>query len=230
MNYSFYELLSYFAIYSMLGFVLEQLAFGNMGGKLVKRGLLPGPYCPIYGFDALLIICNLMIYAGKGLLVAFLSFVAFAGMRILTGFLLKTITGIPFWASTWIVPAESVGGAFIGLVIVNFVQPLLAAIVSWIPTLVLMIGLMIFYGFFVSQSIDLVWLLFSYRKRMAKILSTDNSNYELYAKTVAEELRKYGSLMRRFRSFRRRTIKNIFKGKSHEEIQIIKKYMREYGE
>lgn len=58
---TFYELLWYFAIYSFLGWCMEVVFCTVRTGKLVNRGFLNGPVCPIYGFGMVLI-CILTAY------------------------------------------------------------------------------------------------------------------------------------------------------------------------
>ena len=45
-----------FWFFSILGWILEVLAFVIMDKKLVNRGFLIGPYCPIYGSGALIML------------------------------------------------------------------------------------------------------------------------------------------------------------------------------
>lgn len=45
------ELLYIFSLYSVLGWVLEITFFFIKTGKYHKRGILGGPYCPLYGFS-----------------------------------------------------------------------------------------------------------------------------------------------------------------------------------
>lgn len=57
---SLYRILAYFAIYSVLGYVLETLFALAMYGKLESRqGFLYGPVCPIYGVGAVVMIVAL---------------------------------------------------------------------------------------------------------------------------------------------------------------------------
>lgn len=44
-----YQLLYYFAIYAFLGWILEVAFHGAIVGKVINRGFLNGPFCPIYG-------------------------------------------------------------------------------------------------------------------------------------------------------------------------------------
>ena len=46
-----FSLFILFIIYSILGFLVEVLDTLYTEKKLVNRGFLIGPYCPIYGID-----------------------------------------------------------------------------------------------------------------------------------------------------------------------------------
>ena len=43
-------------IYSVAGWVYESIICSLDHGKFINRGFLNGPYCPIYGFGALLVL------------------------------------------------------------------------------------------------------------------------------------------------------------------------------
>lgn len=47
---TYYEICSDFLIYSFLGWVLEVVYHAVCKGKIVNRGFLNGPVCPVYGF------------------------------------------------------------------------------------------------------------------------------------------------------------------------------------
>lgn len=49
-----------FVIYSFAGWIVETLLFLIRDKKVVKRGFLFGPVCPIYGFGA--VICTIVLY------------------------------------------------------------------------------------------------------------------------------------------------------------------------
>ncbi len=51
-GFSFYEICLYFMIYSFFGWILEVLYHAITKGKIINRGFLTGPVCPIYGFGA----------------------------------------------------------------------------------------------------------------------------------------------------------------------------------
>lgn len=49
------EMVFIFTICSMLGYLVETCYVYLSVGRIVKRGMLLGPYCPIYGFGALIL-------------------------------------------------------------------------------------------------------------------------------------------------------------------------------
>ena len=62
-----YRILAYFAIYSVLGYILETLFALVMYGKLESRqGFLYGPVCPIYGVGAVIMIVALQKFKKNG--------------------------------------------------------------------------------------------------------------------------------------------------------------------
>ena len=48
--FNLYNFLCYFLIYSFLGWCVEVIFHALTFGKVINRGFLNGPVCPIYGF------------------------------------------------------------------------------------------------------------------------------------------------------------------------------------
>jgi uncharacterized membrane protein len=59
---TFYQICLYFLLYSFLGWVVEVIYHAVHLGKIVNRGFLCGPVCPVYGFGMLAVLA-----AGNGL-------------------------------------------------------------------------------------------------------------------------------------------------------------------
>ena len=55
-----------FLFYSFLGWILEMVVCSIADKKVVNRGFLIGPYCPIYGSGCLLIISLLCAFCSCG--------------------------------------------------------------------------------------------------------------------------------------------------------------------
>ena len=49
---------AYFVLYAFLGWVCEDLYCGIPAKKFINRGFFYGPYCPIYGVGALLVLLD----------------------------------------------------------------------------------------------------------------------------------------------------------------------------
>lgn len=85
-----------FCIYSFLGWVLETVFFYIKTKKLQKRGILSGPYCPLYGFS--IAVCSELIANTDNL---FLEFIICAlvctAFEFVTAIILDKILNKPMW-------------------------------------------------------------------------------------------------------------------------------------
>lgn len=77
MSFKVYELFMYFFIYSFLGWCVEVAYCAMNDGRIVNRGFLNGPVCPIYGFGMV----GIIVLLGK---VAANLFLVFVGGMIIT--------------------------------------------------------------------------------------------------------------------------------------------------
>lgn len=53
---TFYDICWYFIIYSFLGWAIEVAYHAVVVGKIINRGFLTGPICPVYGFGMLAVL------------------------------------------------------------------------------------------------------------------------------------------------------------------------------
>ena len=67
---TYYQIFSYFIIYSFIGWCVEVVFHAVRYGRVVNRGFLNGPVCPVYGFGVILVfgVLNLIaaIYSPTG--------------------------------------------------------------------------------------------------------------------------------------------------------------------
>lgn len=59
-----YHLVSAFMLYSVLGWLVESIYMSICNRKFTNRGFAKGPFCPIYGFGA--VICYLVLHPLQG--------------------------------------------------------------------------------------------------------------------------------------------------------------------
>ena len=86
-----------FVFYSFLGWVCETTFCSVAHRKFINRGFLNGPFCPIYGFGALLVI-NLFGRYKEDLLALFLlSMIVTSVVEYITSFLLEKLFRLSLW-------------------------------------------------------------------------------------------------------------------------------------
>jgi len=99
-----WDLILYFSIYSFLGWVMETTYASIIQRKFINRGFLNGPFTPIYGFGAVLIIQSLKwienIYGNNYtsvLMCIIISTLLVTLLEFITGFTLEKMFNSKWW-------------------------------------------------------------------------------------------------------------------------------------
>lgn len=87
----------YFIIYSFLGWCMETTYCSILQRRLVPRGFLLGPVCPIYGVGVLMMICWFAPFMGSPLLFYVIATVCMSAWEYFVGWFLETTTHIKYW-------------------------------------------------------------------------------------------------------------------------------------
>lgn len=87
----------YFFIYSFLGWICECLYCGIPAKKFINRGFLAGPYCPIYGVGAIVIIYSLWPFKTSAILVFLIGMVLTSFLEYLTSWLMEYMFHTRWW-------------------------------------------------------------------------------------------------------------------------------------
>lgn len=141
MEYTLYQLLWFFLVYSFLGWLMETAAAAAKKGKLLNRGFLNAPFSPVYGEAAVLFAVFLpelksapfFLFVG-GMLLA-------TALELVTGALLERIFGQKWWdysQEPWnfnghICLKYSLVWGLLALFCLFLGNPLLVALTNWIP-------------------------------------------------------------------------------------------------
>ena len=92
-----YKYIILFFIYSVLGWITESIYTSINQKKIVDRGFLIGPYCPIYGCGAIIGIIYLTQYKDNMLTVFFLGVIIASIIEYLTSYLMEKIFKVRWW-------------------------------------------------------------------------------------------------------------------------------------
>lgn len=93
----FYTYFLLFIIYSIIGWILELLFSIVELKRIVNRGFLIGPYCPIYGAGCLLLVILLSSYADDPIVLFALSVLICSVLEYVTSWLMEKIFKLRWW-------------------------------------------------------------------------------------------------------------------------------------
>lgn len=140
-NITFSHLAVYFTLYSVVGWLIETIWCSVADKKLVSRGFLSGPWCPIYGFSALMIL-GFNSWLGKNPFVIFLvSMAAASVMEYVTSWILEKLFQMRWWDYSHrrfnlkgrVCLGNSLLFGFLGVGLTLFIHPLTESIINRIP-------------------------------------------------------------------------------------------------
>lgn len=97
MKQEFIYLLTYFIIYSFLGWVMESIFRTFCEKKIINTGFLKGPFCPIYGIGAIIMITLLSGLKDAPVLLFLISFIVLTIWEYLVGVLLEKLFKTKYW-------------------------------------------------------------------------------------------------------------------------------------
>ena len=132
----------YFFIYSFIGWCIDSTYVSLTEGRFVNRGLLYGPFCPIYGFGALILIL-LLEPVKKNIFLFFLSAVFLtSALEYGTGIVMEYFFNIVAWDYSKelfnlhgkIALKFSLCWGLLSVVAVYLVHPYIERMVTQIPT------------------------------------------------------------------------------------------------
>ena len=205
---SFFIFFMYFFIYSVLGWIVETLYCRTLDGKWTNRGFLFGPYCPIYGFGALIIIAFLQNFKSSFIAVFFLGMIFTSILEYLTSFLLEKLFDAKWWdyskmkfnINGRICLLNSLEFAFLGVVLTYIVHPTISNLILKIPidlvqliSFALITIMAIDVGFTISTLLNLKEKLITLKESAEKLMEKNTLQEKLsenYLYNQLSELRK----------------------------------------
>lgn len=93
----FFDLLTYFIIYSFLGWVMESIVRTISEKKLINTGFLHGPFCPIYGIGAIIMFLFLDNFENKPIILFFIAIIVLTFWEYIVGVMLEKMFKTKYW-------------------------------------------------------------------------------------------------------------------------------------
>ena len=131
MDNTFFHILTYFVIYSFLGWILESIVRTICERRIINTGFLIGPFCPIYGFGAIIMILFLDQFKNNIILLFFSSFIILSLLEYVVGVLLEKFFATKYWDYSdhkfnykgRICLTNSIAWGILGVLFINYIHP-----------------------------------------------------------------------------------------------------------
>ncbi len=171
-----HQLFWYFLIFSIVGIIIETIYCYITTGVLESRkGLIWGPFCPVYGVSAAVLILCLNRYKDKNILMLFIyGLIAGSIAEYVLSFGLEAVYGMRFWDYTYtnshingrICLQYSLYWGILSVLIIKLIKPVLDKFIEKIPMKARNIIDISLFIFFIINCIFTVWGIQTYQNRV----------------------------------------------------------------
>ena len=150
-----------FIIYSFIGWIMEVVWNVFTDKKLVNRGFLIGPYCPIYGVGCLLLILLLGRFKTQPVLLFFMSIIVCSILDYSTSYIMEKLFKARWWdyseyklnLNGRICAATMIPFGILGVLVVYYLNPFISGFVPFNNVLFYIILVIFILDFGVSFGI-----------------------------------------------------------------------------
>lgn len=171
-----FEYFLLFIIYSVVGWIIEIINEIICAKRYVNRGFLIGPYCPIYGVGALLMISMLNRYLNDPIALFVMAVVVCSILEYLTSFLMEKLFKARWWDYTnrkfningRICLETSILFGIGGLIIMYFANPIIVNILNSIPDVILKLIVVITFVIYLVDNLISFSIILGFRNTTFK--------------------------------------------------------------
>ena len=125
------KIILYFIVYSFFGWVMESVLKTIVQKKPVNSGFLYGPFCPIYGFGAIIMFIFLQGFKERPILLFIIAFLVLSIWEYVVGWMLEKIFHTKYWDYTEnkfnikgrVCLMNSLFWGFLGVVFIRYMHP-----------------------------------------------------------------------------------------------------------
>ena len=191
---SFFQVLSYFVIYSFLGWILESIFRSFCEKKLINTGFLIGPICPIYGAGAIIMLLFMGQLKGKTIVLFFVSMLVLTVWEYVVGVFLEKVFKTKYWDYSdhkinikgRVCLSNSICWGILGVVFVKYIHPFVEKELQFVNPTILKIVIGVISIIFIIDTIESIVKTKNIKDGLQKIEEINNQ-----IKQKLEELKKY---------------------------------------
>ena len=207
-KFSLYFIL--FLIYSFMGWSIEVVNSLISEKKFVNRGFMLGPYCPIYGYSAIIMVLYLEQYRDNVLTVFLLAVVVCSVVEYLVSYAMEKLFNARWWdysnkkfnINGRVCLTNAFLFGILGVILVYFINPFLYKLISKMNTKVLMIISIILLVLFVIDFITSMGVTCKLKNSMKRIKKDSTEEMNKKVKEVIESKILNRRIFKAFPSFK----------------------------
>ena len=196
--YDFMILFLMFFFYSVLGYFIEILAcFAETKKLTISRGYLVGPYIPLFGFGAIIMVSFLSKYSNDIVILFVLSMVICCLVEYLTGLLLEKVFKLRWWDYSHkkfningrVCLENGILFGIGGVIMTKYFNPLLVGFLkSFNENTIIILGSLLFI-IVILDAVLSTFIISKLKIKLSKLLGKDAT--EVIKKQVALSLKNY---------------------------------------
>lgn len=217
-----YTLFIYYIIYSFIGWVLESLYKSILQKKLVNSGFLAGPFCPIYGYGALIMYLSLKDVTSNIFILFIYGMVALSVFEYIVGLFLELVFKTKYWDYSnnkfnidgRVCLLNSFYWGILGIIFMKFIHPGVEALVDKIPDLYVYIIVGVGFVYFVIDTITSTVKVININSRLTELEKITNQIKERIEALNARNLKQFENIIR---------LRRVYKYSIHNKLEEHKK-------
>ncbi|HHW95499.1 MAG TPA: putative ABC transporter permease [Mogibacterium sp.] len=188
-------LMFYFHIYAFLGWCLEVIFHQLKEGKFINRGMLSGPYCPIYGFGMTFLIISTRSMDNNFFKLFLIAFVLCSVLELVIGFMMNKVfherwwdySKEPFNIGGYICLRFSLIWGIAGAVTVKEIHPIFEKFAHWMPDKLLIVSIILLSVSMFVDTVNTVNQILKLNRDIDELISIQN-NMRIISNKIGEQI------------------------------------------
>ncbi len=189
-----------YMLYSFLGWLLEVIVTFIKSKKFVNRGFLIGPYCPIYGKGALLIVLLLKKYENDIIALFVMAVVVCSIIEYITSYILEKLFNTRWWdysnikfnINGRVCLQNLVAFGIFGVFLLKYVNPFLLNIINSKTDIQIYTIALILLLFYLADNVISIKIISKF-KNISNSIKVDST--EMVTKYVKEEIKRNNKIL-----------------------------------